>query len=76
MSTAQQAWPAYALLADGSTAEIRPAGLGDFGAVKAMREAMSPDNAYLRFFILSRTAAETEARATVDTARLSRAKAA
>jgi predicted CoA-binding protein/GNAT superfamily N-acetyltransferase len=27
-----------------------------------MHEAMSPDNAYLRFFILSRTAAETEAR--------------
>ena len=28
----------------------------------AMHEAMSPDNAYLRFFGLSRTAAETEAR--------------
>jgi acyl-CoA synthetase (NDP forming)/GNAT superfamily N-acetyltransferase len=62
MSTVQQAWPVYALLVDGSTAEIRPAGPGDFDAVKAMHEAMSPDNAYLRFFSLSRTAAETEAR--------------
>ena len=34
----------------------------DFAAVKAMHEAMSPDNAYLRFFSLSRTAAEHEAR--------------
>jgi acyl-CoA synthetase (NDP forming)/GNAT superfamily N-acetyltransferase len=62
MSTGQQAWPAYALLADGGTVEIRPAGPGDFDAVKVMHEAMSPDNAYLRFFTLSRTAAETEAR--------------
>ncbi len=62
MSTVQQAWPAYALLVDGSTVEIRPTGPGDFDAVKAMHEAMSPDNAYLRFFSLSQTAAETEAR--------------
>ena len=62
MSTAQQAGPVYALLADGSTVQIRPAEPGDFDAVKAMHEAMSPDNAYFRFFILSRTAAETEAR--------------
>ncbi len=62
MSTVQQVWPVYALLVDGSTVEIRPAGPGDFDAVKAMHEAMSPDNAYLRFFSLSRTAAETEAR--------------
>ena len=62
MSTVQQAWPVYALLADGSTVEIRPAGPGDFDAVKAMHEAMSSDNAYLRFFSLSPTAAETEAR--------------
>jgi acyl-CoA synthetase (NDP forming)/GNAT superfamily N-acetyltransferase len=52
----------YALLADGTTVEIRPAGPGDFGAVKAMHEAMSPDNTYLRFFNISRLAAETEAR--------------
>ena len=62
MSTVQQDWPVYALLADGSTVEIRPAEPGDFDAVKAMHEAMSPDNAYLRFFSLSQTAAETEAR--------------
>jgi len=51
----------YALLADGSTVQIRPAADGDFAAVKAMHEAMSPDNAYLRFFSSSRTAAEREA---------------
>jgi acyl-CoA synthetase (NDP forming)/GNAT superfamily N-acetyltransferase len=52
----------YALLADGTTVEIRPAGPGDFDAVKAMHEAMSPDNSYMRFFNISRLAAETEAR--------------
>src|ERR1700683_935744 len=49
----------YALLADGTTVEIRPAGPDDFGAVKAMHEALSPDNSYLRFFNLSRLAADT-----------------
>jgi acyl-CoA synthetase (NDP forming)/GNAT superfamily N-acetyltransferase len=62
MSMAQAAGHSYALLADGSTAEIRPAGPADFDAVKAMHEAMSPDNSYLRFFNLSRLAGETEAR--------------
>ena len=62
MSMAQAAGHAYALLADGSTVEIRPAGPADFGAVKAMHEAMSPDNTYMRFFSLSKLAAETEAR--------------
>jgi acyl-CoA synthetase (NDP forming)/GNAT superfamily N-acetyltransferase len=52
----------YALLADGTTVEIRPAGPGDFDAVKAMHQAMSSDNTYLRFFNISRMAAETEAR--------------
>jgi len=52
----------YALLADGRTVEIRPATPADFDAVRAMHEAMSPDNAYLRFFSLSRLAAEQEAR--------------
>ena len=52
----------YALLADGRTVEIRPATTADFDAVKAMHEAMSPNNAYLRFFSLSRLAAEQEAR--------------
>jgi acyl-CoA synthetase (NDP forming)/GNAT superfamily N-acetyltransferase len=62
MSTTQAIGQAYALLSDGSTVEIRPAGPADFGAVKAMHEAISPDNAYLRFFNFSRLAAETEAR--------------
>ena len=52
----------YALLADGTTVQIRPVGAADFDAVKAMHEAMSPDNAYLRFFSISRLAAEQEAR--------------
>ena len=52
----------YALLADGRTVEIRAAAAADFDAVKAMHQAMSPDNAYLRFFSLSRTAPELEAR--------------
>jgi acyl-CoA synthetase (NDP forming)/GNAT superfamily N-acetyltransferase len=62
MNTAQQAGPVYALLADGSMVEIRPAGPADFDGVKAMHEAMSPDNSYLRFFNISRLAAENEAR--------------
>jgi len=52
----------YALLSDGRTVQIRPAGPDDFAAVKAMHQDMSPNNAYLRFFSLSRTAAEQEAR--------------
>jgi acyl-CoA synthetase (NDP forming)/L-amino acid N-acyltransferase YncA len=52
----------YALLSDGRTVQIRPATPEDFDAVKAMHQEMSPDNAYLRFFSLSRTAAEREAR--------------
>ncbi|HEV2537888.1 MAG TPA: GNAT family N-acetyltransferase, partial [Streptosporangiaceae bacterium] len=52
----------YALLVDGTTVEIRPAGPGDFDGVKAMHQAMSSDNTYLRFFNISRLAAETEAR--------------
>ena len=52
----------FALLADGTTVEIRPAGPGDFEAVRAMHAAMSPDNRYLRFFSFSETNAGTEAR--------------
>ncbi len=52
----------YALLADGSTIEIRPARGSDLDAVRDMHAAMSPDNIYLRFFSMSRTAAEQEAR--------------
>ncbi len=51
----------YALLADGTTIEIRPATPGDLTMVRMMHEAMSPDNAYLRFFSLSKLSAEREA---------------
>ena len=51
MSMAQElSDPVYALLADGTTVEIRLAVPDDFNAVKAMHGAMSPDNSYLRFF--------------------------
>ncbi len=62
MSTAWAAGHVYALLADGGTVEIRPAGPADFTAVKAMYDAMSPDQLYMRFFNFSRNAAENEAR--------------
>ena len=52
----------FALLADGSTVEIRPAGRGDADAVRAMHAAMSPENRYLRFFSLSPGNAEREAK--------------
>jgi len=58
----QERPPVYALLADGTTVEIRPAVPADFDAVKAMHEAMSPDNNYMRFFNMSRLSAEIEAR--------------
>jgi acyl-CoA synthetase (NDP forming)/GNAT superfamily N-acetyltransferase len=51
----------YALLTDGSTVEIRPAGPQDTAAVRDMHAAMSPDNIYLRFFSVSPHAAEREA---------------
>ncbi|HEX4657089.1 MAG TPA: GNAT family N-acetyltransferase [Streptosporangiaceae bacterium] len=51
----------YALLADGTTVEIREAGAGDFDAVRDMHRAMSPDNTYLRFFSMSKAAADREA---------------
>src|SRR5258708_20998031 len=50
-----------ALLADGPTIEIRPATPGDLTLVKAMHEAMSPEQEYLRFFSLSKLSAEREA---------------
>jgi acyl-CoA synthetase (NDP forming)/GNAT superfamily N-acetyltransferase len=52
----------FALLADGTTIEIRSAAPEDVEAVRAMHAAMTPDNLYLRFFSFSRTNAETEAR--------------
>jgi acyl-CoA synthetase (NDP forming)/GNAT superfamily N-acetyltransferase len=51
----------YALLTDGSTAEIRPARPQDRAAVREMHAAMSPENIYLRFFSLSPRAGEQEA---------------
>ncbi|HXZ71702.1 MAG TPA: GNAT family N-acetyltransferase, partial [Streptosporangiaceae bacterium] len=54
----------YALLADGTTIEIRQAGPDDFGAVRDMHEKMSQDNLYLRFFSMSSVAAEQAARRT------------
>ncbi len=51
----------YALLTDGSTVEIRPAGPADAQAIRAMHEAMSPENLYLRFFSASPGNAEREA---------------
>jgi hypothetical protein len=53
MSMAQDTGQVYALLADGTTAVIRPARPDDFDAVLAMHEAMAPDNIYLRFFSYS-----------------------
>ena len=52
----------YALLTDGATIEIRPARPGDFDAVRDMHAKMSPKNLYLRFFSMSPSAAEQEAR--------------
>jgi len=57
-----QAGPsAYALLTDGTTIEIRPARPDDYEAVRDMHASMSPENLYLRFFSMSRVAAEREA---------------
>jgi len=52
----------YALLADGTTMTVRPAGPGDYEPVRRLHEAMSPDNLYFRFFSASRVSAEREAR--------------
>jgi acyl-CoA synthetase (NDP forming)/RimJ/RimL family protein N-acetyltransferase len=52
----------YALLADGATAEIRPAAARDFDAVLQLHRAMSPENMYFRFFSMSPAAADGEAR--------------
>ncbi len=53
--------PAFALLIDGSTVEIRDARPSDAEAVRAMHAALTPENAYLRFFSMSPLNAEREA---------------
>jgi acyl-CoA synthetase (NDP forming)/GNAT superfamily N-acetyltransferase len=53
---------AYALLTDGTTIQIRAARPEDFAGVRDLHAKMSPDNLYLRFFSMSRAAAEREAR--------------
>ena len=60
--SAQAGPSAYALLTDGTTMEIRPARADDFDAVRDMHARMSSQNLYLRFFGVSRAAAESEAR--------------
>ena len=52
----------YALLTDGTTIEIRPARPDDLDTVRDMHEKLSPDSLYLRFFSMSPSAAEREAR--------------
>ena len=54
--------PSYALLADGSTVEIRHARPDDAADVRRMHEELSPTNAYFRFFSYSPQAPEREAR--------------
>jgi acyl-CoA synthetase (NDP forming)/GNAT superfamily N-acetyltransferase len=51
----------YALLTDGTTVLIRPAGPDDKAAVRQLHAQMSPANAYLRFFSISPLAADREA---------------
>ena len=61
MAALTEAGCSYALLADGTTMTIRPAGPGDYGPVRQLHEDMSPGNLYFRFFSLSRAAAGQEA---------------
>jgi len=53
--------PSYALLADGSTVEIRHARPEDATDVRQMHKELSPTNAYFRFFSYSPLAPEREA---------------
>ncbi len=62
MSTPPAVPGVFALLADGAIAEIRAAAPDDADAVRSMYEAMSPENLYLRFFNLSKSAIEAEVR--------------
>ena len=62
MAALAGAGQSYALLADGTTMTIRAPGPEDYGPVRQLHEAMSPDNLYFRFFSASRASAEWEAR--------------
>ena len=62
VTTQAMAGLSYALLADGTTVGIRPAGPDDTDAVIRFHQAMSPDNLYLRFFSMSKRAGEQEAK--------------
>jgi acyl-CoA synthetase (NDP forming)/GNAT superfamily N-acetyltransferase len=62
MNTQAVAGSVYALLADGTTIEIRPATPDDLLTVEAMHQALSQDNTCRRFSGLSRPTAENEAR--------------
>jgi len=53
--------PSFALLADGRTVEIKAARPEDRDDVRQMHAQLSPENAYLRFFSLSKLAPEREA---------------
>src|SRR5215472_3442735 len=53
--------PSYALLADGSTVEIRHARPQDAADVRQMHVELSPTNTYFRFFSYSQQAPEREA---------------
>ena len=53
--------PSYALLADGSTVEIRQARPEDADDVRQMHADLSPSNSYFRFFSYSPQAPEREA---------------
>ncbi|HZC40730.1 MAG TPA: GNAT family N-acetyltransferase [Streptosporangiaceae bacterium] len=61
MTAAAGTGRSYALLADGTTIEIRPASPADADAVRAFHHGMSQDNLYFRFFSLSKQAPEREA---------------
>ncbi|WP_055569254.1 bifunctional GNAT family N-acetyltransferase/acetate--CoA ligase family protein [Streptomyces atriruber] len=53
--------PAHALLADGTTVCIRTTRPGDHAQLRGLYEEMSPENLRLRFFVVSRRAAEQAA---------------
>ena len=51
----------FALLADGTTVEIRAARPDDLDGVRSMHQSMSPASLYFRFFSLGKNAPEQEA---------------